>query len=160
MGSNPTPRTLIPVIFADELTNLIEPEPRAHVVFKEGLVNLYTRDIEAGIHFYRDLLGFRETFRTPKEGVPEHVEFTLKGFNVGLGTVEAAKRVHGVDVTPGSPAMVLVVWTDDVDESFRLLTSAGTLAVQPPHDTGSSNRNALLRDPDGNLVEIVAKRRR
>jgi lactoylglutathione lyase len=30
--------------------------------------------------------------------------------------------------------------------------------VQPPHDTGSRNRNALLRDPDGNLVEIVAKR--
>jgi len=25
------------------------------------------------------------------------------------------------------------------------------------HDTGNNNRNALLRDPDGNLVEIVAK---
>ena len=30
--------------------------------------------------------------------------------------------------------------------------------VKPPHDTGNNNRNALLRDPDGNLVEIVAKR--
>jgi lactoylglutathione lyase len=29
--------------------------------------------------------------------------------------------------------------------------------VQPPHDVGNSNRRALLRDPDGNLVEIVAK---
>jgi hypothetical protein len=26
-----------------------------------------------------------------------------------------------------------------------------------PHDTGNNNRNAPLRDPDGNLVEIVAK---
>ena len=25
------------------------------------------------------------------------------------------------------------------------------------HNTGNNNRNALLRDPDGNLVEIVAK---
>jgi len=28
---------------------------------------------------------------------------------------------------------------------------------QPPHDTGNGNRSALVRDPDGNLVEIVAK---
>jgi lactoylglutathione lyase len=128
-------------------------------MFTEGFVNLYTRNIEAGIHFYRDLLGFRETFRTPKEGTPEHVELALNGFGVGLGTVEAAKRVHGVDASPGSPAMVLVVWTNDVDQSFELLTSVGTPVVQPSHDTGSSNRSALLRDPDGNLVEIVAKRR-
>ena len=129
-------------------------------MFTEGFVNLYTRNIEAGIHFYRDLLGFRETFRTPKEGTPTHVELTLNGFGVGLGTVEAAKRVHGVEAAPGSPAMVLVVWTDDVDKSFELLKSVGTPVVQPPHDVGSSNRSALLRDPDGNLVEIVAKRRR
>jgi len=129
-------------------------------MFTEGFVNLYTGNIEAGIHFYRDLLGSRETFRTPREGTPTHVEFTLNGFGVGLGTVEAAKRVHGVEPSPGSPAMVLVVWTDDVDKSFELLTSVGTPVVQPPHDTGNGNRNALLRDPDGNLVEIVAKRRR
>ena len=128
-------------------------------MFKEGFVNLYTRDIEAGIHFYRDLLGFRETFRTPKEGTPEHVELILNGFGVGLGTVEAAKRRHGVDAAPGTPAMVLVIWTDNLEKSFELLKSAGTPIVQPPHDVGSSNRSALLRDPDGNLVEIVAKKR-
>jgi len=126
-------------------------------VFTEGFVNLYTRDIEAGLRFYRDLLGFKETFRTPKVGTPTHVELTLNGFGVGLGTVEAAKRRHGVDATPGLPSMELVVWTDDVDKSFEQLTSAGTPVVQPPHDTGS-NRTALMRDPDGNLVEIVAKR--
>ena len=127
-------------------------------MFASALVNLYTRDIEAGIRFYRDLLGFTETFRTPTEGVPEHIELKLDGFVLGLGTVEAAKRVHGVDAVPGSPAMVLVVWTDDVDKAFADLTAAGAPAVQPPHDTGNNNRNALLRDPDGNLVEIVAKR--
>ncbi len=73
-------------------------------VFATGaLVNLYTRDIQAGLRFYRDLLGFTETFRTPTDGIPEHVELRSNGFTVG-------------------------------------------------------NRNALLRDPDGNLVEIVAKR--
>ncbi len=126
-------------------------------MFTTALVNLYTADIEAGLRFYRDLLGFEETFRTPTEGTPEHVELTLNGFALGLGAVEAAKRVHGVDASPGSPAMVLVVWTDDVDTAFEQLASAGVSIVQPPHNTGNNNRNALLRDPDGNLVEIVAK---
>ncbi len=127
-------------------------------MFASAFVNLYTRDIEAGLRFYRDLLGFRETFRTPKEGTPSHVEMTLNGFGIGLGTVEAAKRVHGVDASPGTPAMVLVVWTHDVDRAFEQLKNAGAPVVQPPHDTGNNNRNALLRDPDGNLVEIVSKR--
>jgi lactoylglutathione lyase len=126
-------------------------------VFSTGFVNLYTGDIEAGLAFYRDLLGFEETFRTPSAGIPEHVELTLNGFNLGLGTVEAAKRVHGVDASPGSPAIVVVVWTDDVDEAFAQLVSAGTPIVQPPHNTGNNNRNALLRDPDGTLVEVVSK---
>jgi lactoylglutathione lyase len=126
-------------------------------MFVTALVNLYTADIEAGLRFYRDLLGFEETFRTPTEGTPEHVELVLNGFGIGLGTVEAAKRVHGVDAAPGSPAMVLVVWTDDVDAAFAHLTFARAPIVQPPHNTGNNNRNALLRDPDGNLVEIVAK---
>ena len=65
--------------------------------------------------------------------------------------------MHGVDASPGSPAMVLVVWTDNVDTAFDQLRSAGVPVVQPPHDTGNNNRNALLRDPDGSLVEIVAK---
>ncbi len=127
-------------------------------MYRTGLVNLYTRDIEAGLHFYRDLLGFVETFRTPTDGIPEHIEFQLDGFKIGLGTVEAAKRAHGVDAAPGSPAMVLVIWTDDVDSAYAKLVDAEVPVVQPPHDTGNNNRNALMRDPDGNLVEIVAKR--
>lgn len=125
-------------------------------MFASGLVNLYTRDIEAGIRFYRDLLGFTETFRTPRDRPPEHVELQLGGFTVGLGTVEAAKRVHGVDAAPGSAAMALVIWTDDVDQACAGLSAAGVPVLQPPHGTGNNNRSALLRDPDGNLVEIVA----
>ena len=101
---------------ADKL-NETPPPGSVLRMFAAALVNLYTGDIEAGIRFYRDLLGFTETFRTPREGIPEHVELQLGGFTIGLGTVEAARRVHGVEAAPGSPAMVLVVWTDDVDRA-------------------------------------------
>ena len=112
-------------------------------MFVTGLVNLYTRDIEAGLRFYRDLLGFAETFRSPAEGVPEHVELQLNGFTVGLGTVEAASRVHGVEAEPGRTAMVLVIWTDDLDEAYAKLAAAGTPVLQEPHNTGNNNQDRL-----------------
>ncbi len=68
--------------------------------------------------------GVRGDLPHADKGTPEHVELVLNGFALGLGTVEAAQRVHGVDASPGSPAMVLVVWTDDVEAAFIQLTSA------------------------------------
>jgi lactoylglutathione lyase len=54
--------------------------------------------------------------------------------------------------------MALVVWCDDVDRAHETLTAAGVPVEQQPHDTGNGNRTALLRGPDGALVEIVSKR--
>jgi lactoylglutathione lyase len=126
--------------------------------FVAGLTNLYCHDVEASVRFYSDQLGFAETFRTPKMGVPEHVEVALgDGFKLGLSSVEAAERVHGVKASPGSPAMAITVWTVDTDQAFDRLIEAGVPVLQPPHDTVNNNRAALLRDPDGNLVEIVAR---
>ncbi|HTP55355.1 MAG TPA: VOC family protein [Thermoplasmata archaeon] len=85
-------------------------------MFDSAFVNLYTHDIEAGIRFYRDLLGFRETFRTPRDGVPTPVEMSLQGFGLGLGTVDAAKRVHGVDATR---AVLRWSWSSGPTTSMR-----------------------------------------
>ena len=51
-----------------------------------------------------------------------------------------------------------MVWTDDVDAAYGALVAAGAPGLTPPHDTGNDNRNAVVRDPDGNLIELVAKR--
>ena len=126
-------------------------------MFTDGLVNLYTGDIQAAVHFYGDLLGLAESFRTPTEGLPEHVEFRVGGFTLGLGSLEAARRVHGVEAEPGRPAVALVLWTDDVDRAYASLAAAGVPGLRPPHDTGNDNRSALVRDPDGTLIEIVSR---
>jgi lactoylglutathione lyase len=126
-------------------------------MFTSALVNLYTHDIERAVAFYGGVLGFTETFRTPTEGVPSHVELALDGFTLGLGTVEAAQTVHGVEASPGAPSMAVVVWCDDVDAAYERLVAAGAPGLIEPHDVGNGNRTALVRDPDGNLLEIVAK---
>lgn len=57
------------------------------ISFLNPFINLYSRDVEAGLRFYRDLLGFKETFRAPKVGTLEHVELTLGGFGIGLSPI-------------------------------------------------------------------------
>jgi len=127
------------------------------MTFSAPMINVYTRDLSAALAFYV-LLGFEETFRAPDPDDPDHVELRLDGVTVALSTVEAAERVHGLPASPGSHGFQLVLWTDDVDTAYADLVAAGAQRHTPPHDTGNDNRNAAVRDPDGNLVEMVMKR--
>lgn len=49
------------------------------VVITSGLVNVFTDDIQAPLGFYQGVLGLPETFRTPSDGAPEHVEMRAGG---------------------------------------------------------------------------------
>lgn len=125
-------------------------------MIRNGLTNLYTRDMATALGFYRNVLGFTETFHVPDEQ-PEHVELSAEGIHIALSSTEAATTHQGITAAPGQPAMCLVLWVDDLDQTFTKLTAAGSPVVSPPHAAGNGNRNALLKDPDGNLVELVTK---
>jgi catechol 2,3-dioxygenase-like lactoylglutathione lyase family enzyme len=128
-------------------------------MFSSPQVNIYTRDIERSLRFYRSL-GFTETFRTPPDGRPDHVELRLDGFTVGIARVEAAVRDHGLDLDLAQPGrgMEVVVWTDDADRAFADLTAAGASSLSAPHDWLADLRVAWVADPDDNPVELVARR--
>jgi len=128
------------------------------MAFSSPMVNVYTRDLPSALAFYGGLLGFTETFRAPSAEEPDHVELRLDGVTLALSTAEAAERVHGLPASPGSHGFQLVVWTDDIDTAYDALVAAGAPGLTPPHDTGNDNRNAVVADPDGNLVELVMKR--
>jgi lactoylglutathione lyase len=128
------------------------------MVFSSPMVNIYTRDLPAALAFYGELLGFEETFRAPDPDAPDHVELRLDGVTIALSTAEAAERVHGLPASPGSHGFQLVVWTDDVDAAYDALVAARVPTRTPPHDAGNNNRNAVVTDPDGNLVALVTKR--
>lgn len=125
-------------------------------MFENGFINLYTADMSRSLGFDKDILGFTETFRVPQDQ-PDHVELMMEGISVALSTVEAAKTHQGIDAHPGAPAMCLVIWTRNFDGAYAHLVGSGAPVVVEPHNAGNGNRNALLRDPDGNLVELVAK---
>jgi len=80
-------------------------------VFTDAMTNLFTPDINRAVAFYRDLVGFTQTFQYPAMGQPEHAEFRLGHFMLALSRVEAARTVSLPEPRPGNLAE-LVIWCD------------------------------------------------
>jgi catechol 2,3-dioxygenase-like lactoylglutathione lyase family enzyme len=127
-------------------------------VFREPQINLYVSDIETSLRFYRDVFGFRETFRTPAHGTPIHVELRLGQFTLGLAAIDALPGMHGLATGNGGPPRAeVVLWTDDVDRAYAELMAKGIRSLSEPHDFIGALRGAWVADPDGNPVQIVAR---
>jgi catechol 2,3-dioxygenase-like lactoylglutathione lyase family enzyme len=130
-------------------------------MFSTPQVNLYSEDVLHSVEFYRGL-GFEETFRTPREGDPIHVELELDGFKVGIAAASSAAADHGLDVdlSERGRGMEILLWTDDTDAAFARLVAAGARVLSEPHDWLGTLRVAWIADPDDNPVELVQRRSR
>jgi catechol 2,3-dioxygenase-like lactoylglutathione lyase family enzyme len=128
-------------------------------MFATPQVNIYSEDVARSVEFYRGI-GFAETFRTPREGAPIHVELALDGFKVGIAAVTSAVADHGLDLDLSQPGrgMEIVLWTDDADAAFARLVAAGARRLSDPHDWLGDLRVAWVADPDGNPIELVQRR--
>lgn len=128
-------------------------------MFRNPAINLYTHDVLRLVSFYESL-GFEETFRTPKEGTPVHVEVRLDGFTIGIASVEAAIKDHGLDPKLGGRPVEIVLWSEDTDASYERLVASGCPSLSPPHDFLTDLRLAWVADPDGNPIQIAQHRGR
>jgi catechol 2,3-dioxygenase-like lactoylglutathione lyase family enzyme len=129
-------------------------------MFSTPQVNIYSKDVVRSVEFYRSL-GFEETFRTPREGSPIHVELELDGFKVGVAAVTSAVADHGLDLDLTKPGrgMEILLWTDDTDAAFARLVAAGARALSEPHDwLDGTLRLAWVADPDNNPIELAQRR--
>ncbi len=129
-------------------------------MFSTPQVNIYSEDVARSVEFYRSL-GFEETFRTPREGTPIHVELELDGFTVGVAAVTSAVADHGLDLDLSKlgRGMEILLWTDDTDAAFARLTAAGARALSEPHDwLEGTLRLAWVADPDNNPIELAQRR--
>ncbi len=125
--------------------------------FRDPAINLYTHDVTRLVQFYAGL-GFRETFRTPNEGTPAHVEVTLDSFTLGIASVDAAISHHGLSPNLNGRPFEIVLWTDNTDRAYARLTSAGARSLSSPHDFLTDLRSAWVADPDGNPIQLVQHR--
>ena len=125
--------------------------------FHNPSINLYAKDVEESIKFYINNFGFIETFRTPKSGVPDHVELKLDQFTLGVASISSAKLIHGLTVGPRLPRGEIVLWTEDVDGVYDYLVEKGIKSLSKPHTFLGGIRSAWVSDVDGNPVQIVCR---
>ena len=141
----------------DQTRNPARGSTHGNLVFRDPQINLYVKSVETSVHFYRELFGFSEAFRTPKEGTPIHVELRLGYLTLGLASIESARHLHGIVSADGPPRSEVVLWVDNVDEAFSMLKEKGAKPLSEPHDFIGSVRGAWVADPDGNPVQIVMR---
>lgn len=118
-----------------------------------SVLTIYSGDIAKAIDFYARILGLTETYRFPKQGDPEHVEF-----RAGHGTVAvsspAGLQAHGMPpATPGHP-FELGFETDDVDATIHELRACGVTILKDPSVSSAGIRYAYIADPDGTWISL------
>lgn len=127
--------------------------------FSAPMINLYSRDLSRAVAFYSGL-GFVESFRTPASGEPIHVELTKDGFTLGIASIEAARREHGLRPEGEGRWIEIVLWTDDTDAAVNALVARGAPLLSPAHDfLDGTLRSAWIADPDGNPIQLVQRKR-
>jgi lactoylglutathione lyase len=119
---------------------------------------LYTDDLPRALAFYRDLLGFSETYRFPPEGEPEFLGLELDEGSVALAAVSSSTEPqHGLPLRPlAGHRFELCVYTDDVDAAIEELRAADVPVLMEPADQPWGERLAYVQDPDGNPVHVTS----
>lgn len=135
-----------------------ENQEKTMPTFSSPMINLYSRDLSRAVAFYSGL-GFVESFRAPASGEPIHVELTKDGFTLGIATIEAATRMHGLRPQGEGRWIEIVLWTDDTDAAVTALVAKGAPLLSPAHDfLDGKLRSAWIADPDGNPIQLVQRR--
>jgi predicted enzyme related to lactoylglutathione lyase len=103
-------------------------------------VTLPSRDVARGAAFYR-MLGLVQIV----EDLPKYARFELP-----KGT--ATLSLHQVDALATFTGVVVYFECEDLDERVAALQAAGVVFDSEPVDRPWLWREALLRDPDGNVI--------
>ncbi len=110
---------------------------------------LASRNLDAALHFYRDLLGGRVTYEFPgPDGRAAYVGLAVGDSSVGIGADA------GVAEAPRPRAISLWVYADDCDAAVDHLRTAGVTVLAEPETQPWGERVARVLDPDGNEVII------
>lgn len=122
---------------------------------KFASVRVVTRDVDRLVDFYQRLSGIDAV--RPADGFAEvrfegatlaiSSEHLIALFNVGAATAAA------------NQSAILEFEVEDVDAVFERMNAFGTNVVMPATVMPWGNRSLLLRDPDGNLVNVFSRPR-
>ncbi|MGC1687605.1 MAG: VOC family protein [Candidatus Acidiferrales bacterium] len=110
---------------------------------------IYVKDVERGLRFYRDLLGFKliEDFR--HEGTAVYARIHAPG---GDGTI--ALHQAGANPSVSSDGVRLYFEVPELDDFCRKLQQKGFYITKMPQTMPWGWRHAYLNDPDGHEISL------
>jgi catechol 2,3-dioxygenase-like lactoylglutathione lyase family enzyme len=115
-------------------------------------IRIITEDVDRLTAFYE-----RVTGQTAVRPAPVFAQLTGPGGTLAIAS-PATVAMLGDAVTPAANRSVIVEFeVDDVDAELTRLDPEPRDVVLAPSTMPWGNRSALLRDPDGNLVNLFSR---
>ena len=161
-----------------------QQEPDAPKEFARATIDLgcVVSDVDAAVKFYTQAIGFKELegFHVPADfatrtGLTDRQPLSIRV--LALGEDESATKlklmeVPGAKSKPSDNATIhsqlgfsyLTIYVTDMDAAVKRLKKAevkilGEGPVELPADLGAGVYLTVVRDPDGNIVELVGPKK-
>ena len=116
-------------------------------------IRIITHDVERLSAFYE-----RVTQRAATRPAPVFAEIRTDRATLAIGDVTTVAMLGDAAVAPARASGVVIEFeVDDVDEEFARLDLDPAAVVLAPATMPWGNRSAVVRDPDGNLVNLFAR---
>ncbi|WJV53010.1 VOC family protein [Pectobacteriaceae bacterium CE90] len=123
-------------------------------------VALWTRNLDAQVLFWQQVFGGKSNARyisQNRPGFESHFITLTQGPTVELMTLPALPPAPEYPEFVGWAHIAVAVGaSEDVDRLAENARQCGTL-LSPPRLTGDGYYEAVIADPDGNRIELVAK---
>ncbi len=113
---------------------------------------IITAQVETLINFYEQLTGLKAISYTP-----DFAELKTPSATLAIGSIRTLQFFGGDSVAQPAQnrSMIIEFRVDDVQQRFeQLADSLKSAIVQEPTFMPWGNQSLLLRDPDGNLVNL------
>nr|WP_315422455.1 VOC family protein [uncultured Pedobacter sp.] len=113
---------------------------------------IITAQVETLINFYEQVTGLKATRYTP-----DFAELKTPGATLAIGSIRTLQFFGGDSVAQPAQnrSMIIEFRVDDVQQRFEeLAVSLKSAIVQEPTIMPWGNQSLLLRDPDGNLINL------
>jgi len=119
---------------------------------KFASIRLVTGDIDRLVAFYTRLTGAAANCPAP-----DFAEFRLDGATLAISTERLISQFNaGAAIAAANRSAIIEFQVEDVDAVQARLGSDIDYAM-PPADMPWGNRSMLIRDPDGNVINIFAR---
>lgn len=114
-------------------------------------IRIVTDDLEGLVAFYE-----RVTGRQAERPAPVFAQFSGPGATLAIASTATVTMLGGALVPATNRSVFVEFEVDDVDSAFAELEPAREDVVLEPTTMPWGNRSALVRDPDGNVVNLFS----